>query len=177
MASFNIKSTFITNRDAAPSVLTDSYVAGGLLKSAEGYIQTNGAADGVDSVYRMVSVPSAARVEAVKIAADSLATGCTLDVGVYWPTYIPPGSGLSASVAATAINTTLFCSALNCSAATALTDITNQSTNNTIQTQEKPLWSAAGLASDPGLPLDICVHVAGAVAKQGYIGLKVAFVS
>lgn len=176
MTTYNIKSTIISNRDATPKVLTDPFVAGGELRSCEGYVQTNGAADGAGSVYRMLQIPSNARVESVKIAADALGSGCTLDVGVFWPTYIPVGAGLSASNQSLVINTTLFASVLAASAANALTDITNQSTQNTIVKQEQPLWQAAGLASDPGIDLDICVYVAGAVATQGYIGLKAAYV-
>lgn len=176
MSTFNIKSTLITNRDASPPVLTDAQVAGASVKSAEGYVQTNGAADGAGSIYRMVQVPSNARIEAVKLAADALGSGCTLSVGVFWPTYIPAGSGLSTANQSAVINTQLFAAALGCSAATAITDITNQSTNNTIVKQELPLWSAAGLTSDPGIDLDICVYVSAAVATQGYIGLKVAYV-
>lgn len=176
MTTYNIKSTIISNRDATPKVLTDPFVGGGALRSCEGYVQTNGAADGVGSTYRMLQIPSNARVEAVKIAADALGTGCTLSVGVWWPTYIPVGAGLSASVASTVINTAFFASALAASNANALTDITNQSTNNTIVKQELPLWQACGLATDPGIDLDLVVYVAGAVAAQGYIGLKAAYV-
>lgn len=176
MATFNVKSTIITNRDATPKVLIDNYVAAGEKRSCTGYVQTNGAADGVHSLYRMCQVPSNARVDKIMFQADALATGCTMDVGVYWPTFIPVGAGLSASAAATVINTTLFASAIACSAANALTEITNQSTNNTIVKQEQCLWQAAGLASDPGIDLDIVCHVAGAVAAQGYIGLKVDYV-
>lgn len=175
MTTYNLKSTIITNRDATPKVLSDPYLAGSV-NAVEGYVQTNGAADGVGSTYRLLQIPSNARVEAVKIQADALATGCTLSVGVWYPTYIPVGAGLAASVASTVINTALFASAMAASNATASTDITNQSTNNSIVNQELPLWKAAGLASDPGIDLDIVVYVAGAVAAQGYIGLKAAYV-
>ncbi|MEO8837541.1 MAG: hypothetical protein ABI351_02385 [Herbaspirillum sp.] len=175
MSTFNILSTVIANRDATPKVLTDAYVAGGNVCNAEGYVQT-GAADGAGSIYRMFSIPSNARVETIKLAADALATGCTLDVGVYYPTYIPVGAGLSASLASTVINTQFFASAVAASNATATTDITNQSTNNTIVKQELPLWSAIGLTSDPGIDLDVCVTVHAAVAAQGYIGLKGSYV-
>lgn len=176
MSTFIVSSTAIANRDATPKVLTDSYVAGGGLQAAEGYVQTKGATDGVGSVYRMLSVPSNARLEAIKIAADALGTGCTLSVGVWWPSYIPLGSGLASSIANTVINTALFASALAASNANAWTDITNQSTNNSIANNELPLWNACGLATDPLMDLDICVYVAGAVAAQGYVGLKAAYV-
>lgn len=176
MTTFNILSTVISNRDATPKVLTDSYVGGGAVRCCEGYIQTNGAADGIGSTYRLLTIPSNARMEGLKFSNEILATGCTISVGVWWPTFIPVGSGLAASIASTVIHTTLFASALNCSAAAADTNILNQSGANGIATQELPLWSAAGLASDPGIELDIVAYVAAAVAQQGRIGLKASFV-
>lgn len=175
MTTYNIKSTIITNRDATPKVLTDALLGGGGLMSVIGSVQTFGAADGSGSIYRMVQVPSNARVEAVKIQNDALATSAAVNVGVYWPTYIPVGAGLSAATAATVINTALFASALAVATAAKPTDITNQSGNNTVLLQEQPLWQAAGLPSDPGIDLDICVSVSTAIQAQGYIGLKVAY--
>lgn len=175
MSTFLVKSTLITNRDASPKVLTDSFVSGGELRESEGYVQTNGAADGAGSFYIMCSVPSNARVSSVVLQADALATSCTLDIGVWWPTYIPTGAGLAASVASTGINTTLFASAVAASNATSSTDVINQSTSNSIANQELPIWKAAGLATDPMIDLDIVVYVHAAVAQQGYIGLKVRY--
>lgn len=176
MTSYNITSTVISNRDATPKVLTDALVSGGELLESEGYVQTHGSADAADSLYRLCSVPSNARISSLEFQADALGSGAALDVGVYWPTFIPLGAGLSASKASAVINTQLFASALGCSAATAATNVVNQSTNNTIVKQELPLWSAAGLASDPGIELDIVVHVQTAIAAQGYIGLKARYV-
>lgn len=175
MTTYNILSTVITNRDATPKVLTDAYVAGGSIKGTTGYVQTFGAADAAGTTYRMCSVPSNARIERVMIQNDSLGTSCTVDVGVWWPTFIPVGSGLSTSVASKVINTTLFASVYNCSNVQTITDITNQSGANTQILQETPLWNAAGLASDPGIELDIVVYVAVAIQVQGYIGLKVQY--
>jgi len=175
MTTYNIKSTVISNRDATPKVFTDALVDGGRLCGTEGYVQTFGSADGAGSIYRMCPVPSGARVEAVKLQAGALGSGAAVNVGVYYPTYIPIGAGLSSSNVSAVINTTLFVSALGMSAATSLTDVTNSSGNNTIQNQELPLWSACGLASDPMMDLDICVEVSTAIATQGYIGLKVTY--
>lgn len=172
MTTYNIKSTLITNRDATPKVLTDALVAGGDVKSAFGYVQTNGAADGVGSIYRFCSVPSSARVDSLVIQNGALGSGCTLDVGVYWPTFIPAGAGLDQANASLVITAAFFASAVDCSAAAQDTNIINESGTNTIAKQEQPLWQALGLASDPGIELDVCATVFGAVATQGYIGLK-----
>ncbi len=176
MSTYLVKSTVITNRDATPKVLTDAYVSGGKVLVSQGYVQTASAADGIATKYILCQVPSSARIEAVKFASDQLGTSCTVDVGVWWPTFIPVGAGLSASVASTVIHTTLFASVLACSNTNALTDITNQSLAYTIALQETPLWNACGLASDPGIDLDIAVYVAAATQIQGYVGLKVSYV-
>lgn len=176
MSTFNVKSTIITNRDATPKVLTDPHVSGGYARLGQGYVQTAGATDGTGSVYRMFPVPSNSRIESLKLQADALATGCTLNVGVAYPTFIPPGAGLAQSLASTIIGTAFFASAVAASNALAATDVTNQSTSNTIAKQELPLWQALGLASDPGIELDMVVMVQGAVAAQGYVGLKGSFV-
>ena len=176
MTTFIVSSNFIANRDATPKVLSDPYLVGGTISAAEGYVQTASAADGAGTVYRMFNIPSNARVESVKIANDALGTSCTVDVGVWWPSFIPVGAGLSSSAANTAIHTTLFASVYNCSALQGITDITNQSLANGIATQELPLWQAAGLASDPNIELDIVVYVAVANQIQGYIGLKASYV-
>ncbi len=176
MTTYNIKSTIISNRDATPKVLTDPYVSGGEVRESEGYVQTHGSADAAGSTYRLCQVPSNARLTSLELQADSLGSGAALDIGVWYPTFIPVGAGLSASNASAVINTQLFCSALGCSAATAVTNIINSSTNNSISNQELPLWQAAGLASDPGIDLDIVVYVHTAIATQGYIGLKARYV-
>lgn len=176
MATFNLKSTVITNRDAVPKVLTDAYVSGGKLSQSEGYVQTSGSADGAGSFYRLCTVPSNARLSSLELQAGAMGSGAAIDVGVYWPTFIPTGAGLSAANQGLVINTQLFASALGMSAATAVTNIINQSTNNTIANQEKALWEAAGLSADPGIDLDIVVRVQTAIAAQAYIGLKANYV-
>lgn len=176
MATFNLKSTVITNRDATPKVLTDAYVSGGQVSESEGFSASGGAADGAGTFYRLCMVPSNARISSLALTADAFATGAAIDVGVFWPTTIPTGAGLSSANAGLVINTQLFASALAVSNATAETNIINSSGNNTIAKQEKALWDAAGLSSDPGIDLDIVVRVQTALAASGSIGLKARYV-
>lgn len=175
MSTFNILSTILTNRDATPKVLTDAYVSGGTLKESQGYVQTNsGGADGIGSTYRLCTVPSNSRVSSLDFQSSGLGTSCTLDIGVWYPTFIPVGSGLSAANASAVINTTLFASALACSNAVASTNLVTTA-NIAINKQEQPLWQMAGLTSDPEIDLDIVVYVHAAVALQGYVGLRARY--
>jgi hypothetical protein len=176
MASFNLSSTVISNRDATPKVFTDAYVQGGEVLESEGFVQSSTATDGSGTLFRLCTVPSNARVSSLEIQTDSFGTSAAIDIGVYWPTFIPVGAGLSASNQSAVINTQLFCSALAVSNATASTNVINSSGNNSIKNQELPLWSACGLASDPMIDLDIVANVQTAIALKGYIGLKARYV-
>jgi len=175
MSTFNLKSTILTNRDATPKVLQDAYLSGGELKESTGFIQTAGATDGVGSTYRLCQVPSNARVTGLVMQAGALGSACSLDIGVWYPTFIPVGSGLSASNASLVINTTLFGSALACSSATAVTELITPA-NIAQNVQEQPLWQMAGLTTDPGIDLDIVAYVHASVATQGYVGLKARYI-
>jgi hypothetical protein len=175
MTTYNILSTALTNRDANPKVLTDAAISNGHVAQAQGYVQTNGGADGIGSTYRLCSVPSNARISSVDWQTSGLGTSCTLDIGVWYPTYIPVGAGLAASSASAVINTTLFASGVAASSAVAVTNLMTTA-NVAINNQEKELWELAGLTSDPGINLDIVAYVKAAVALQGYVGMRVGYV-
>lgn len=174
MAVLNYKSTVITNRDATPKLLTDAPVSGGGLNATQGYV-TSVAADSIASTYRLCQVPSNARVDSVRFQCAALGASTTLDVGVYYPTYIPAGAGLAGSLASTAISQAFFASAIACTSAVALTEVTNESLTNTIDKQEMPLWQALGLTTDPGIALDIVATATAANASGGLLGVKVAY--
>jgi len=175
MSSFNLKSTVISNRDAVPKILTDAYVDGGEILESEGYVQSGSSTDAVGSTYRLCQVPSNARVSSLSFQCDSLGASSAVNVGVYWPTFIPVGAGLSAANASAAISAAFFASALSTASATGPTDIVNQSGSNTIAKQELPLWQAIGLSADPMIDLDIVVTVSTILAAQGYVSLKAKY--
>ncbi len=174
MGVVNLKSTLITNRDATPKVLTDAYLAGGIMEEAQGSVKT-GAADTAASVYRLVQVPSNARVSALFWQADALGSGCVLDVAVFYPTTVPLGGGafLASGSAAAMISSSIFATGLaGSTSAVALTEITNQSTNYLIPLQETPLWNVLGMVTDPEVDFDIGFSLRVATASAGYVGLK-----
>lgn len=176
MAVFNLKSTIITNRDAVPKVLTDSYVSGGPLHAGEGYVQTGSAADSVASTYKLLQVPSNCRIADLKLSNGAGGGSAAVNIGVYYPSFIPVGaSGLTAALAGTVISAAYFASAQSVVSAANNVDVLNQSGSNTIPNQELPLWQALGLSADPGIFLDIVVSVSTVLAAQIYIGLKVIY--
>lgn len=175
MASFNLKSTIITNRDASPKVLTDPFVSGGEIRESEGYVQTGSATDAVGSTYRLCQVPSNARVTSLVFQCDALGGSSTVNIGVYYPTTLPLGSGLVASNAGAAISASCFIAGISTVSAVAATEIITRA-NVTIANQEQAVWQLAGLSSDPGIYLDIVVAVAVIIATQGYVSLKAKYV-
>ncbi len=173
MSSF-LKSTILTNRDANPKVLTDSFLSGGIMEEVQGAVFCG--IDTAKSFYRCVTVPSNARVSELYWQADAVgsSTGAALDVAVFYPTTIPTGGGnfLAASLAGTLISSSIFATNLSANSAVALTLITNQSTNYNIALQETPLWNVLGLTADPMITFDLGFAVRVATANTGYVGLK-----
>lgn len=175
MGVVNLKSSLLTNRDATPKVLTDSYLAGGIMEEVQGSVKT-GASDSAASAYRLITVPSNAKISQLYWQADAIgSSGPTqLDVAVWYPTTLPQGGGafLASGSAAAFISSSIFATALTANSATALTEITNQSTNYSIPLQETPLWNVLGMASDPEVSFDIGFSLRTAMQTAGYVSLK-----
>lgn len=165
MATENVKSGAITNRDATPAVLNSSQH--GIVRRAWGTVEAAAAGD-PGSTYRMCSIPSNARAIRVVVATDNLGTTATLDVGIYQTT-----ANGGAVVAAA-----FFASALNASAAIAETMVTHEaaSTGYNIDAIEKPLWGALGLTSDSNRDYDVVVTSVGDIAAAGTITVIVDYV-
>lgn len=162
-----LKSTAITNREAVPPVLnTAGAGAAGILREVMSSLQTVTASLTTTSIIRMVEVPSNAVISQVMLYNAAQASGA-VDVGVY---RVNKDGGA-------VVNSTLFATAVDISAAIDGTDITNESTSNTIAKRTQPLWQAAGLATDPGGTLDIALTVATSVTTgTGAIALKVRYI-
>jgi len=175
MAVVTLKSTMITNRDATPKVLTDAFVANGEMLEVEGYVApANG--DSATSKYKLCDVPSNARMSSLLMQCTALGAGAQLALGVFWPTFIPLGADLLASNAGLAIDDDFFATAVDVSAALAQSEFINESGTNTIAKQEMPLWQALGLASDPGINLDIVASVVVAIAAAGFVSVKARYI-
>lgn len=174
MSSF-LKSTLLTNRDATPKVLSDAFLSGGIMEEVQGSVKV-GTSDSANSYYRLISIPSNARISQLYWQSDAIGTsaGSQFDVAVWYPTSIPVGGGnfLAAGSSGAILSSSIFATALTANAATALTEITNQSTNYLIPLQETPLWNVLGMASDPEISLDLGFVVRVATGAAGYIGLR-----
>lgn len=160
-----LKSNLIANRDAVPQIISNAILGPAPIKEVTGYVSA-GAADGIGTLYTMVTVPSNARITSVILQNQALGTGGAVNCGVYQNTM----------AGGAAVNATLFASAESVVSAQGPTDITNQSGSFGIDLQEQPLWQALGLSSDPGTNYDIALAVSAAGTAAGKVGLKVRFV-
>ena len=174
-----LKSTLITNRDATPKVFTDAFISGGQLSQSYGFIYT-GASDAAGTNYKMVSVPSDARLSSLGFINTTLGNSSKVDVTAWYPTTIQSGGGnfLAQSLAGTIISSSAFVAGMlgDTTNNTMLELITVATTLNYPQYQEMPLWQFLGLATDPGLSIDLGLSVRVAVATAGYIGMKATYV-
>lgn len=175
MAVVDLKSGSITNFDASPRVAEDAGKgAPARLLMVDDFVTTaNG--DSIDSIYRMVRVPSTAKIKKVRIEHVALGAGCLTDVGVFYANSVGEiGAGKTAGAV---IDRDFFASAYDAAAASVSggVDVTNESGNYTLNEREMPLWEAVGLTSDPGGKFDICLQLTAATAAAGRVGLKVEY--
>lgn len=155
------KSTAITNRDATPAVLNTGNLTGtARLHQAIGSLTTT-TADTSGNKYVLCEVPSNARVADIIFAGAAHTVG-KFNVGVYRNT--ADGGAV--------VSTTFFASAIDCASAVAATSIINQSGTNTLDKQEKQLWDAAGLTTDPKSTLDIVAVATTVLTLGALIGVK-----
>ena len=162
MAAENLKSGFITNRDASPSVLTTANP--GQVRTAFGKVECAGG--DAASTYRLCEVPSNAKRVRCFFACDDLGTGTTMDVGLFQTT----------ANGGAVVDQDFFASAIDvATAAVGITEITFERDATLIDEIEKPLWERLGLSADPQRTYDV-VGVSGAAAATGTMAVWVEFV-
>ncbi len=164
MALEYLKSTQITNRDATPAVLNNPVTDAGVLRAKVATIAPSASAS-ISATYRMVDIPSNARVHRVIFQAAAMGTG-KFDIGVYRNTR--DGGAV--------VDADFFASAVDCSAAVAMTDVTNESAEYSMAEQTQQLWQAVGASEDPKSTYDITLTATSAVTNSATAMLKVEYV-
>src|SRR4051812_25026123 len=115
MAVDHVKSTFITNLDASPSVANTAGEGGpALLKTIDGYA-TAVASSSVGATYQLVRIPSNAKVKNITFESEAQTAG-KFDLGVFYATD-GEGKQPTALLVAAAISAALFASAIDCASA------------------------------------------------------------
>jgi hypothetical protein len=169
MALDHIKSPAITNLDASPIVpVTTGEGAMGYLKEVSGYA-TAQASSTIQSTYQFCRVPSNCKIKSI-IFESAAQTAGSIALGLYYAT--DGGSGPSHPLALSFTNTnsvissTLFSAATSAASAVVPTEMLTPTTF-TIDLRQKPLWSAAGLTTDPGGFFDIVGTVTTTAVTTG----------
>lgn len=163
MATENILSQGITNRDATPSVKNGYSV--GTEKSVVAKVAC-GTGD-LGSTYRFFSIPSNARVSELKIYSPDMGTTGVADIGIYETT--EKGSAV--------VDADFFASALDMKAgALSGLDITHESAAFSLANCEKPLWEALGLTEDPNKVYDVVLTTTEAFQAAGTVKLLCRYV-
>jgi hypothetical protein len=179
MAVVTKLSTFLTNRDAVPKVLTDPFIAGGQVSAQYGFASVT-TGDSINSAYKLVSIPSNARVIALTYVNGALGASVTADVGVWYPTAIPQGGAnfLAASLAGTLVGSVSNLINAGIAMASAQNTFTEALSlaNLTAAQMEQPLWQMVGLSTDPELSFDVGFVLKGAAAgSSGSVVMKALY--
>lgn len=172
MAVVTTKSASITARDAMVRTASNASVARGVLKEAVGTIEAaNG--DSIGSKYIFCSVPSNARISAVRYKCDAITSGAG-DIGVYRTT-ADGGAVVKAAAFASAVSIA--------SALSVPTDVTHEADPTDgnaddfgLADVEKPLWQVLNLSADPKVMYDIVMTLTAATTAAGTVSLSVQFV-
>lgn len=168
MATVSISSTLITNRDASPRVISNSRISKGMLCCAAGTLETT-AADDIGSKYKLVSIPSNARVQSVILACDSMGTAGAADIGIYQTT--DNGGAV--------VDVDFFASAQSLTTLLPNTDVTfeaNAAGGYDKAKIEMPLWQALGLTADSKRDYDVVATLTTAIISEGTLSLQVNYV-
>lgn len=163
MAVVLVSSTPVANADAKPVVKNSAKVAEGAVLSSVGFVAVaNG--DSIASIYRMVRIRSACRVNSLFVVTDAI-TGAAADIGLYRKT-VDGGAVVDAD---------FFTPAQTIAAASQGIQVAH---GNLLKPGFMGLrvWEALGLASDPGIEYDVCLTLTAAATAAGNVALKCDFV-
>src|SRR3990167_6667050 len=153
MSAYNIKSTVLTNRDAAPSRFTDAIQAHGYAYEAVGVERVPTTAD-IGSQVRLLSIPSSARLTGLEYAYAGMGSTAAFDVAAWYPTQV---SQQSSVVASAFIGSSAFGQNFTFVVDTGAgwTDALGTVAQLTLPERQQPLWQVLGLLADPNIDLDL----------------------
>jgi hypothetical protein len=166
MAVVNVKSTLITNADAAQQALNNTRDDGGRLRSK---VATNviSNTDSVGSTYRYFRVRSSDRVDELIMDSDDIGTTGAGDIGLY----------RTAADGGAVVDADFFASALVLNAgALSHQHVTRESAVIDHINKGKAIWQQLGLSADPGLYYDVVLTLTGAADGTGDVTLALKYV-
>ena len=160
MAVVTVKSSQVTAQDAG--TMANSYTAGGRLHS-ESDIASVANGDSIASVYRLVRIPSNARMSALSLFTTAITT-CAGDVGLYQ----------TAANGGAVVDADFFTAAQSLATASAGINVLG---GNVLApaNRTKRLWEALGLTADPMREYDVAVTLTAAAGSAGTIGVDATY--
>lgn len=178
MTTEALKSTQITNLDLTSPVYGTSgeNAAGQMLHVGASVLVSASMAAG--STYRMVRLPSNAKVKAVIFEAEAMGAG-KFNLSAYYSDSTVDGT--QPSKQGLIVPTTgdqFWASDIDCASAVARIGATNESGNYALSKRNKQLWDALGLTSDPGGYIDVVavIHTTDVTTGAARIGVEVEYV-
>jgi hypothetical protein len=112
------------------------------------------ASSSTSSIYRLIRVPTAAKVKSLRIEAEANGASTAWNIGLHYSDN--PNDGTPQALLGTVIDADFFDTALaNTNAVQSTELIATDSPGYTINERDMPLWKAAGIATDPGGFFDI----------------------
>jgi hypothetical protein len=177
MAVEALKSTSITNLDATPAVANTAGegAAAPLLCQTE-YVTVSAAASAT-STYRMVRVPTTAKLKSLVGEWEAMGAG-KVNLSLYYSdNYAVDGSPPGQAGAIVSGGDQLFASDVDLASANAGAQLINESGNFPLSKRNLPLWSAAGLSADPGGFFDLVyvVHTTDITTGAARLGLRAEY--
>jgi hypothetical protein len=179
MTADTLKSASITNLDTVP-VTPNTAGEGGVGETrnvSDYFTPTTGGLVSTSSTYKVLRVPTNAKIKNLQLrndaALDSGSPSLAWDVGLYYSDSTMDGTSVANQGASISVN--LFAAALTGAYGAGVYDILE---SFGVANQNKPLWSAAGLSSDPGGYFDIvvAVHTAANTAASHNVGVTCNYV-
>lgn len=161
-----------------PAISTAGEGAGGMMKRVEGVV-TALSADSTSSVYKMVRVPTTAKIKGVRLYSTVASAGAA-DINVAYSNSAADGTSVANQgtiIQISSANNKLFGAATSLVGTGQAVDCTFLNTTNFPNGANLlPLWKALGLTQDPGGMLDIQLNVSTQVTTGGLVMLAVDYV-
>lgn len=172
-----LKSTSITNLDASPVIANTAGEGAAAHVLVQSEYVTVSAAASVGSTYRLIRVPTTAKIKQLNLESEAMGAGA-INLSVYYSDSTTDGT--SPSNQGLIVPTTgdqFFASDINLASAVNGTQVTNESGNNPVSNRNLPLWQALGLTSDPGGFFDIVavVHTTAITTGAAKLGLRALY--
>jgi hypothetical protein len=179
MATENLKSLPITNLDQVPVVPNTTGEGGpGFLREESGYVVSTAGVT-VGSTYRMVRLPTNAKVKAVMLTNSAHGGSSAFDIDVAYSDATNDQTAISVQGTIPQIggvDNKLFGAAISAVSAQRVEELYANLTNFPYGSDNIPLWTVLGLPIDPGGMFDILLKSTTTDTSGGTLGITVRWV-